>query len=205
MKMFDSVVIAHDQSSWQIAYAIRAGLECSRVRSHLYYCVQEKNVIEVLSGNIPKTEYVVLCPHGVGRSDGPSTSSDDLQIGFHVVSKKDGKWQPVEFVLTPENIPAIVNLKGRKVIALGCGNGRTRLGEAFIASGVQCYIGANEAVDEHAAAVFCNTFFYHMLATEMEGPECSDAEAVKRASAIDTYPSGTHLFRYYEGRTASAQ
>jgi hypothetical protein len=66
MKMFDSVVIACDQTTLELASAIRGVLEGFRLRVHLYFCVQEQNILDVLAGRIPDSEYVILCATGGG-------------------------------------------------------------------------------------------------------------------------------------------
>lgn len=198
MKMFDPVVIACDQGSLDLGIALRGMLELFRLRAYLHFCVQKRNVLDFLGGKIPESEYVVLCSHGLGsRGDEPP---DEMKMGFHVVGKIEGKWEGVEVALTPKNIPELVNLPGRKVLALGCANGREPLARAFLESGCKAYIGAVEPVDQDSTTLFAITFFYHLLSSERDPAlKCTDKEAVERARSVDVdFREGTRLFRSYE-------
>lgn len=199
MKMFDSVVIAYDQWSMDIGLAVRASLELFRLNVYPHFCVQKKNVVDFLAGKIPDSEYVVLCSHALGSSDVSDERPDKMKMGFHVVDHVHGKWDKIEFALTPGNIPEYVKLERRVVIALGCGNGREPLARAFLTAGCRAYAGAVGPVDQDSAALFAIAFFYHLLSQGRDSSlSCSEQEAAKRATAIDTeFKEGTHLFRYY--------
>lgn len=200
MEMFDSVVIAYDQGSMDIALAVRFALELFRLNVYPHFCVQKKNVVEFLAGNIPDSEYVVLCSHGLECThDMPEEPQDKMKMGFHVVDQIDGKWQKIEFALTPANIPEYVKLDGRTVIALGCGNGREPLARAFLKAGCRAYAGAILPVDQDSTALFAIAFFYHLLSQERDPSlSCSEERAAERAAAFDTESKeGTGLFRYY--------
>jgi len=205
MKMFDSVVIAYDQWSMDIGLAVRASLELFRLNVYPHFCVQKKNVVDFLAGKIPDSEYVVLCSHGLGTTDAPEEQPDEMKMGFHVVDEIDGKWDKIEFALTPANIIEYVKLKGRTVIALGCGNGREPLARAFLAAGCRAYVGAIGPVDQDSIALFAIAFFYHLLSQGRDSSlSCSEQEAAERAAVIDTeFKEGTHLFRYYSGNGKS--
>lgn len=198
MKMFDSVVIACDQGSLDLAQALRASLELFRLHAYLHFCVQKRNVVDLLAGNIPDSHYIVLCNHGLGATDMPDENPDAMRMGFHVVDEADN-YKSIDFALTPANIASFVRLPGRTVLALGCGSGREPLAQAFLESGCQAYIGALAPIDQDSTTLFAITFFYHLLCAEREAHlQCSGEEAVRRASALDTYSKdGTHLFRYY--------
>ena len=202
MEMFDSVVIAYDQGSMDVGLAVRSALELFRLHVYPHFCVQKKNVVEFLAGNIPHSEYVVLCSHGLGAEgtqDTPEEPPDKMKMGFLVVDQIDGKWQNTEFALTPANIPEYVKLGGRTVIALGCGNGREPLARAFLKSGCRAYAGAIRPVDQDSTALFAIAFFYHLLSHDRDPSlSCSEERAAERAAAIDTESrEGTKLFRYY--------
>lgn len=202
MKMFDSVVLAYDQWSMDIGLAVRASLELFRLNVYAHFCVQKRNVVDFLAGSIPDSQYVVLCSHGLGSSDVPEEHPDQMRLGFHVVDEVDGKWEKVEFALTPANIPEYVKLTGRTVIALGCGNGREPIAEAFLAAGCRAYAGAITPVDQDSTALFAIAFFYHLLSQDRDPSQsCSEKEAAQRAAAVDVdFKEGTHLFRYYSWR-----
>ena len=54
MQMFDSVVVAYGPSTFDLAMPIRAMLELQRLYVHVYYCCQKQNLLDVLSGKIPR-------------------------------------------------------------------------------------------------------------------------------------------------------
>ena len=198
MKKFDPVVIACDNGSWTLGLAIRSALELFCLRAYFHFCVQKRNVFDFLGGDMPESEYVVLCSHGLG-SEGDEPP-EKMKMGFNVVDKIEGEWKAVEVALTPRNITELVNLPGRKVLALGCANGREPLAKAFLESGCKAYMGAVEPVDQDSATLFAINFFYHLLSSERDPTlKCTEQEAVERARSIDVdFREGTHLFRYYE-------
>ncbi len=199
MKMFDSVVIVCDQGSLDIATAIRASLELFRLRVHFYLCVQKQNVIDVLAGAIPPSDYVVLVNHGIDTDQIDVATLDSHQAGFQVVDLIDGEWKSIWFALTPSNVLHTVKLPGRTIISGGCSSGREPLAQAFLESGCRAYIGPVENPDQDVDALFVISFFYHLLVSERDPTmSCTDQEAVEKARQVDTYfKEGTHLFRYY--------
>ena len=200
MKMFDTVNIACDQGALDVGMAVRAALELFRLRAHLHFCVQKRNVLDFLAGHIPESEYVVLCCHGLGSANDEKEIPREMKMGFNVVHQIGREWQKFEFALTPLNIPKLIKLPGRKVIALGCGCGREPLARAFLRSGCKAYIGATRPVDQDSTALFAIAFFYHLLRPECDPAiRCSDKEAFERAAAVDALSrEGTHVFRYYD-------
>lgn len=197
MKLFDHVVVACDQTTLELANAVRAVLECFRLRVHLYELVQRRNAVDFFAGDIPAAEYVILC---LGGHHGEAESGSG-GIGCLVVDNADGGWEPVEFNLTPDKVPDVVHLVGRTVIALGCNAGEEALASAFLQAGCKAYIGAVRSVDEFATLVFVTSFFYFLI-----GPDAGESgrqgypasEAVCRAASVDSeFPEGTQVFRYY--------
>ena len=69
MEMFDRVTVACDTSSRDVGGAIRASLELFRLHVYFHWCVQKRNVIDLLEGRTPETQYLVLCSHGLGSTD----------------------------------------------------------------------------------------------------------------------------------------
>lgn len=202
MKMFDSVFIGCDQGAADIALAIRSSIELFRLNVYMHCCIQKRNVLDMLAGNIPDSHYVILCCHGLGTTNGylPDEAPDKMRMGFNVVDvDEDNHWEGTEVALTPANIGQLVKLPGRTVLALGCGSGRKPFAEAFLDSGCKAYIGPNGPPDQDATTLFAITFFYHLLCSERDDRlSMTDAEAVQRASSIDMEAKeGTHLFRYY--------
>jgi hypothetical protein len=198
MKMFDSVVIACDQSSLDCAQALRASLELFRLHVTLHFCVQKRNVIDLLAGKMPDSQYIVLCSHGLGSTDMPDESPDEMKMGFHVVDEENS-FQDLQFALTPANISSFVHLPGRTVVSLGCGSGREPIAQAFLESGCKAYIGPVGPPDQDSATLFAITFFYHLLCAERNTSlRCSDEQAVLYANGVDVdFTEGTRLFRYY--------
>ena len=192
MNMFDSVVIACDPTALDVACAIRSSLELFRLRVHFYPCWQKRNALDVLSGNVPPSDYVVLACHG---------SDDGEGITFvRLVDRVDGQWTGVDYKATTAEIPTLVQLPGRTVLGLGCRAGDRRIAEAFLRAGCKAYIGPERYVDQDACAVFAIMFFYHLLAHERPGGgRLSEQEACQRAMSADPASrEGPGTFRYYD-------
>lgn len=157
---------------------------------YLHFCVQKQNILDVLAGKIPDSKYVVLCSSGGG---------------FDVVEKINGKWEGTWVKLTPENVPELVKLPGRTVIAMGCTYGREELAKAFIDTGCRAYIasGADGThIDQDSNILFVIAFFYHLLSSSRDPHAIrTDKQAVEKAAVIDTeFKEGTHLYRYYDSQ-----
>ena len=183
MKMFDRVAIACDQGHLDVALSIRAALELFRLRVDFHFCVQKRNILDFLAGQIPRAEYVVLCAFG---SDSRAPI-EEISMGMDAVDLIEGKWTGVRVPLTPENIPTLVNLPGRTVINLGCNSGLEPFANAFLEAGCKAYVGPDGPVDQDAAALFAISFFYHLLSSERDPSlACGDEEAVQRAAALGT-------------------
>jgi hypothetical protein len=195
MRMFEPVVIACDSTSLDVALAIRGALELFRLPVYMHFCVQKRNVLDVLAGRIPDSEYVVLALHSCvaysSQIDEPSMST--------VVEEVDGRWQPWRLDLTPQTIREVVQLEGRKVVNVVCDSGSPEVAQAFLDAGCAAYIGADGGVDQDACALFTIGFFYHLLSAERhESLLTTDEEAVALAAAADTrWKGGTQVFRYY--------
>ena len=109
-------------------------LELLRLNVYAHFCVQKKSIVESLTGDIPCSECVVLCSHGLDTActqSVPEEPQDRMKMGFHVVDLIDGKWQKIEFAVPPANIREYVELGGRTVITLAAEMGETRLREHF--------------------------------------------------------------------------
>jgi len=197
MKMFESVVMAYDQYTMDVAMAVRAPLELFRLNVYAHFCVQKRNIVDFLAGGVPESEYVVLCSHGLGSAG--CEDADRMKVGFRVVDQVDGKWEETEFALTPRNIRQYVKLTGRTVIALGCGNGREPLAKAFLDAGCRAYAGAVRPVVEDSTAMFAIAFFYHLLSSDRDSSmSCTERRAAELAVGFDPESKeGTHSFRYY--------
>jgi hypothetical protein len=205
MKMFEPIVIVCDESSWDVAFAIRSSLELFRLHVYLHYGPQIRNFTDALAGGVPKSEYLVLCSHGLGEDDGETENAREMKMGFLGVDRIDGEWQGSEFVLTPSNIRDRVSLPGRSILALGCGNGREPLARAFLDAGCRSYMGAVRDTDQDSTALFAITFFYYLMRENCDLPHrFSERESFEQAKNFDpTTANGTGLFRYYSKEDSS--
>jgi len=189
MEIFDSVVVAYDPTAFDLAMPIRGMLELYRLYVHMYYCCQKRNILDVLTGKIPKADYVVLVGHGAA----PEEVARGGAITFmRPADEIEGTWQEVDFRLFPEDVPQFVNLKGRVVISLGCNSGHGPLARAFLDAGCRAYIGPAATIDQNSTTLFACTFFHYMMA---EPPDrLAEREAFERARQIDSQAAN---YRYY--------
>ena len=189
MDMFDPVVIAYDQTTFDLAMPMRSMLELYRLYVHMYYCCQKRNVLDVLAGKIPDAEYVVLVAGGC--------HDDDLECGGcvsfkRVVEQVDGEWQSADLKLFPEDVSRLVRLDDCTVIAIGCNTGREPLARAFLDAGCKAYLGPTEAIDQNSTTMFVCAIFHYLLA---EPPDQLDVrEAVVRARQIDSQTASYRLY-----------
>ena len=134
MRMFESVVIVADPTTLELGVAVRAALEAFRLRVHLYQCVQKRNLLDLLSGQIADAQYVVLCAGGFHPPE---------PEGLHfvrMVDQVDGSWQEMELWLTPEMVREKVSLPGRTIVVTGgCNAGTEGLAEAFLSTGCRLW------------------------------------------------------------------
>jgi hypothetical protein len=208
VKMFDSVAMACVGHDLDVAMAIRASLELFGLRVHFHLCVQKRNVVDFLRGDIPDSEYVILCSggHHTGEKGWIAPGEDQVGLTFgDLVEQVDGEWESVKFFLRPDNIRDYVKLPGRTVICNGCNTGHESLARAFLETGCKAYVGPTRSVDQDSTAIFTIAFFYHLLSSERDPSlQCSDEEAVQRAASLDRHLRvGTASFRYYSRDTES--
>jgi len=189
MDMFDSVVIAYDPTTFDLAMPMRSMLELYRLYVHMYYCCQKRNVLDVLAGNVPDAQYVILVAGGCDREELDRGGC----ISFRrLVEQVDGKWRPSEVRLFPEDVPGLVSLDGRTVIAIGCHTGCEPLARAFLDAGCKAYLGPTEAIDQNSTTMFVCAIFHYLLA---EPPDQLDVrEAVVRARQIDSQTASYRLY-----------
>ena len=188
----------------RLANGIRSVLESQGLNVHFYNLMQKRSVLQFLAGQVPETQYTVICCHGGGSLE------TGKEMSFQVIHQKDddyenpNNWERVTFGLTPANIPQCVQGKGRTIISIACGSGQEDFAQAFLAAGCHAYIAPQgDYVDSNASVLFVAGFFYHLLA-EARGSQPKTytiEEAVQRAAAMDAdCTQGTRLFRYYDLR-----
>ena len=182
--------------------AIRAVLEAFSLRVHLYDLVQKRNALEVLAGDLPGAEYVILCCHGSGTLDGVP------RLRLEVIDQADGDydqaggWEQAEIELTPANIPDHFRGQGRTLICIGCGSGQEAFAQAFLRAGFRAYIAPRgSGTHTNATLLFIAGFFYHLLAATRVYDEPlphTDQEAVLLAAQADPeYTRGTRTYHFY--------
>ena len=192
IRLFDPVVIICDRSMHDTALAVRGVLESFCLQPLLYRCVQQRNVLDALAGQIPPSEYVVLACHGV-----PEENRLFFTVVQEVADQQD-VWGNSECSLTPANIPDLVQLPSRTIVSLACGSGRDPVARAFLAAGCRAFSGPLGTPDMDAALMHTCAFFYHLLAAEHDPAlHHSEREAAMRAVAFDAESrAGTAMFRY---------
>ncbi|GMV83826.1 MAG: hypothetical protein AMXMBFR7_50100 [Planctomycetota bacterium] len=186
MNAFEPLVLISDEAAYGVDYALQHNLETLLIHVfRMYLGGVPLNAANVFAGKIPESEWVVLVSHGLTADNDPEEPTDRMRMGFFVGG--------TEFELTPRNIPERVKLRGRKIMALGCGNGRAPFGQAFLEAGCPVYIGANESVDQTATQLFASLFFYHLINPNgtplpphgRPSRIYSEREAFERAASVD--------------------
>ena len=195
LNIYDRVVIAYDKSldNFQMATAIRGMLEFYGLNVSLVWLNEKQNVIDFLAGQAPKSDYTILCAHGIGR---------EKRIWLTVVEKVEGtdyQYEEVIFNLMPDNVGEYVKYAGGTLITTACDSGCEVFARAFLDAGYQSFIAPAVAVDITSSAMFVCGFFCNMLAHERDIHKANytEREAVERAAAIQPFPDGTAAFRYF--------
>jgi hypothetical protein len=194
VKFFEPVVVVCEPAFFDHAHSIRSVLEAMHLRVHFIQCIQRPDLLRVLGGDMPESEYVVFV---LGGYVAPEPESLHVR---RLVECVDGQWEEVELWLTPDAAREHVHLPGRTVVvAGGCSAGMGALPQAFLDAGCRAYIAPGGALDGDAAILFTVGFFYQLL---QEGRHpcvpCSEVEAVTRAAAMDTFATeGTHVYRRF--------
>lgn len=189
------VVIAYDMNleNFKMAVAIRGVLEFYGLQVTLVWLNTKTDAIDFFAGQGPKTDYTILCAHGIGQ---------ERRIWLAVVDKVPGTeymYKDVEFNLTPENIGELIKNAEGTLISTACDSGSQAFATAFLNSGYRAFIGPRVAEDLSSAVIFICGFFIHLLAHERDVHKAvyTPREAVERAAAIQPFPDGTAAFRYF--------
>lgn len=189
------VVIAYDMNleNFKMAVAIRGVLEFYGLQVTLAWLNTKADAINFFAGQGPKTDYTILCAHGIAQ---------ERRIWLAVVDKVLGTeymYKDVEFNLTPDNIDEfILNAEGI-LISTACDSGSQEFATAFLNCGYRAFIAPSVAEDLSSAIMFICGFFIHLLAHDRDVHKAiySEREAVERAAAIQPFPDGTAAFRYF--------
>lgn len=139
------------------AAAVRAILEGFNYRVTVHWIGSRKELLKILSGDIPTDQTLILSCHGVA----------------------EGIVIPDEPVLTAEEVGAAAKLDGKTIVNLGCLTGSSVFTQAFKKAGVQEYIAPIDYPDGKAAIGFVSNLFL-LLADEV-----GLSSAVNRASNFD--------------------
>lgn len=203
MRMFDDVMVACDHLMLQEAEAVRAVLESFALRVHFYRLYQKYDVLDFFAGKgVPECDYTVLVCHGTGRTEGEAAIALDVGEQEDDDPRAPTGWEPMEFLLTPKNIPEVVTGARGTLVSIACGSGRRPLAGAFLKAGYSSYVAPIDGYDGDAVLLFVTGFFYHLLAEDRDLCErsYSEEEAVERAAAMDReFEHGTRVFRHYAG------
>ena len=206
MKMFDSVVVACDNSPEceRAALAIRSLLEQGySLRVHFMHLLWKRQVIEFLAGEMPPADFVVLIVHGA--DDG----QEGFRLHFHVMHQKDDDYEDengceqLDWGLNSGQLAELVK-KGRGTFfTSSCKVAEDKtVAEAFLNAGYEHFIAAHGTPEWDAVLLFTTGLFYHLLANDRDRtqktPVMSVPEAVRRASLLDPdYRQGTKLFQCF--------
>ncbi len=134
--------------------------------------------VMALAENAPR--YLIICGHG---------TEDGLHFGEYIPEIDTS-------MLRNECLPAAaiqeaVNLPGCTVISASCCGGQPQIAEAFLAGGVQAYIGTPDEPDGMALNVFLINFFFAVMEKGL-----SDEDAWRKAAAATDHDDIWQL-RYF--------
>lgn len=148
-----TIVVVGDSAE---AIAFRASLEAMNYKVVLHHASSRKELLEVLSGNIPTDEKVILSCHGI----------------------EEGIYVPDEEPLGAKELGGIAKLTGKTFINLGCHTGSPEFQAAFKKAGVVHYIAPVDYPEGAATLVFAINLFYHLKNVPLKN-------AVAQASQLD--------------------
>lgn len=137
--------------------ALRAALEAMNYKVTLHHASSRKEFLEVLSGNIPTDQKIILSCHGIPE-------------GIDV---------PDEKPLAADELSTAAKLEGKIIVNLGCHTGSPEFQAAFKKAGAASYIAPTGYPEGAAALIFTIALFYHLKS------EQPIKEAVSHASQLD--------------------
>ena len=200
MKMFNTVVIAYDNSPdcARAALALRGFLEQGfNLRVHLVHLLWKRHVIEFLAGERPAAQITLLIAHGHSdQSGGP-------HIHFHVMHQQDDDyestqgWDELDFSVSADSLERLVKNGSGIFLASCCEVGQdARVADAFFGAGYEYFITTDISPNWNGFLFFTVGLFYYLLAEDLEQScKISVPEAVKMASQVDTaWESGTKAY-----------
>lgn len=143
--------------------ALRTVLESFNYRVEIHWVGSRAEAIEILKGNLPTFNHLILSCHGEPEDDAILVPDEP----------------PIQ---SPE-LSEIVHLPGKLVLNLGCGLGTDKMADAFLKNGAEAYIAATDYVDGNSAIFFAIHLYYFMalpnrksLAEAVELSRLHDAE-----------------------------
>jgi len=149
------------------SHAFRYIVELYNYRVETHWVGSRKELIKILSGEIPTHNIVVLDCHG--DEDGIIPGSGERSLGAEELSR-------------------IVHLPGRLFVNMGCETGREHIAKAFIDGGCNHYIAPTEGIRGDATLFFCMHLFYYLV----QGMTLE--QAVEQSRKFDKH---TAFYRHY--------
>jgi hypothetical protein len=154
------------------ASVLRDILECFNYRGEVHRVGSRPQFLEILRGNIPTFEKIVLSCHGD-------------EAGLLVAYQK-----PV----FPADVERVANLPGRSILSTGCHTGTEALAQAFLNSGCESYVAPTDYLHGNASLMFAVHLFYFLAAKR------SLAEAVEESRKHDADCSLFKLWQCGSGK-----
>lgn len=135
--------------------ALRSVLEYFGYRVDIHWVGSRKEFVEILKGNIPTQDFIILSCHG------------DEQEGIYTL--------PEEKPISASEIKETAKLVGKTILSLGCETGTKELAEAFLNSGCKTYIAPSGAPFGNTALLFAIHLCYEMRQNKKSFKEAMEA------------------------------
>jgi len=141
------------------AMTLRNVLECFNYRVEIHRVGSRPQFLEILRGNIPTFQHVVLSCHG----------------------DENGLVIPYQNPVSATELAQVVHLPGHIIVSLGCITGTEALANAFLSGGCEAYIAPTDYVKANAVLLFAVHLFYFLankrpLSEAVEESRRHDAE-----------------------------
>lgn len=122
--------------------ALRGMLEYFNYRVDTHWIGSRKEFIEILKGNIPTADFLILSCHG---------------------DEKEGMYTcPDEKPLLPDEIRKASKLKNKTILSLGCATGTDEFAAAFLDTGSSAYIAPKDYPFGNSSLLFAIHLCYQV-------------------------------------------